>query len=90
MFEGSVASFASDVYAYAMTIIEIWQNGEKPWPTFKNNDVVHAVKKGQRPIEADNFPKGIYVILEECWHQSAAQRPTFEEIINKISQIKLD
>lgn len=51
--EGEAATFASDVYSFAMSIIEV-ATGEVPWGSLDDNKVRYNMKKGELPLWPEN------------------------------------
>lgn len=42
------------------------------------------IYKGYRPIISSNIPKSYTNLIEECWSQNPAKRPTFDEISDRL------
>ena len=59
LFSGSKASFKTDVFAFAITICEIFNQGKLPYWELKNAEVMEIVKPGNRMALSTNIPKGI-------------------------------
>jgi len=78
--DDSLALFTteSDVYAFAMTVIEIF-TGKIPFSQKKNDSsVIFSVLEGGRP-ELPPFLKekeSLNRLVQECWDQSPSRRPT--------------
>ena len=75
-------SVASDAWSYAITVVEIFQNGEQPYPKMSNPEVITLVtdSKGYHP-QPTECPDDVYAILATCWHQEPAVRPTFASLV---------
>ena len=71
-------SSASDVWSFAMTCVEILEDGRMPWPDTRSNPAVMAMVTGgevhPQPRECDDE---LYDMLVTCWRVNPADRPTF-------------
>jgi len=80
-------SFASDVFAFAITMIEIFTCGKVPYPDMKNDQVMEKVKEGYRMSKPKECPENVFKLMERCWNQNPKERPTFEEISKELQVI---
>ena len=74
----------SDVWAFAVTVWEMFTHSKVPY-TFIINDAevgqrVVAGERLERPLEPTECPEGVFVILQRCWAARAADRPAFAEV----------
>eukprot|EP00960_Hanusia_phi_P030065 748368-Hanusia_phi.AAC.1 len=70
----------SDVWAFAVTLWEIWTYGEVPYGTIADDDAVEQiVVNGDRLPLPDVCPPGVYEIMLACWRQRE-ERPSFNEL----------
>jgi surface protein len=73
----------SDVWSFAIVVVEIFQNGVVPYKYTKldNQSVMNQVLRGtlqhERPAE---LPPKIYGMIKRCLSSDSAQRPGFVEI----------
>ncbi|TDL23493.1 kinase-like protein [Rickenella mellea] len=79
MSEGPVYDYClkADVYAFAMTVIEII-SGKLPFTHIHSDSaVILRVIQGERPqySQGDFVIPGLWQLLEECWKQEADERP---------------
>ncbi|KAI9202408.1 kinase-like domain-containing protein, partial [Polychytrium aggregatum] len=70
----------ADVYAFAVTMYEVLNNGVPVWVSDQNLAVQAQTTKStvcnaQRPYRLDGIPNEIWSIIESCWHQNPAKRP---------------
>ncbi|OSC98340.1 hypothetical protein PYCCODRAFT_1397242 [Trametes coccinea BRFM310] len=86
-------TFQSDVYAFAITCVEICTHGAVPWP-MADDDAVRQTVLGhnERPFLPHNQPwsSGLAGIVSECWARDPAQRPSFvrvEQALGKLHEI---
>jgi serine/threonine protein kinase len=78
----------SDIYAFAMTVIEIF-TGKIPFDQKKNeSSVIFAVPTGSRPdLPAFlNEQKGLGELVQECWNKEPGSRPTTREVARRLSK----
>ncbi|KAJ7730868.1 hypothetical protein DFH07DRAFT_848205 [Mycena maculata] len=77
-------SRASDVFAWAMTALEIFTS-KPPWGILTEKQIFRLVVKGDsrpdRPDEDFGLTDHIWGILEECWHRESRLRPTFDILV---------
>jgi len=81
----------TDVYAYAITCIEILKMGHLPWHPMDDDNVRHIVlREDTRPIiplTRFNTP-GLQELLRVCWHRDPAVRPSFEKIVDDVKMLR--
>jgi serine/threonine protein kinase len=84
VFERMEFSTASDVFAFAITLYEIFTHGGPPYVGIKNEEVRKLVEKGFRmpcPLDCSNE---LYELMERCWHQDKAERPKFADVSKQL------
>lgn len=74
-------SEATDVWSYAVTLAEVWQNGDLPYPTLSNQEVLTKVTTGLRISQPPECPDDVYSLMKACWAQNDAERPKFSAIL---------
>jgi len=80
----------SDVYAFAMLVIELF-TGKIPFSNKKNDSsVIFAVLDGGRPDMPSSISEipALKTLIESCWHTDPKQRPTAREAADKLSNIE--
>lgn len=73
-------SHASDVWAFGITVIELFSYGMEPWPGLNGAEVLDKVDMPlcERPKKPDHCPTDIYNILTSCcWAHEPHQRARF-------------
>ncbi|KAJ4471561.1 kinase-like domain-containing protein [Lentinula aciculospora] len=90
MSERSLISKENDVYAFAITCVEIVTMGSLPWPMIADDVVKDLVlKENARPP----FPSrvvgrlGIRDILDRCWDDEVMERPTFSQVVKQLESL---
>lgn len=76
-------SHASDVWAFGVTMWEVFSNGAEPYAALSNDDVVRAVLGGARPERPPRCPSAVFALMQECWAYDPAARPTFAAIVER-------
>ena len=81
-----------DVYGFAISSWEIF-SGKRAYYDYSCGDpsfIEIQVLKGNRPDIEDvgsDIPNYIEVLIKNCWHQTADQRPTFPQVCEVLSGI---
>jgi serine/threonine protein kinase len=79
---------ASDVWSFAIVMIEIFQNGQRPYSDHTaNSEVLALTLSGKRHSRPDRCPTGVYKLLMECWDEDVNKRPTFSKLSEAFSQL---
>ncbi|KAJ8077723.1 hypothetical protein PM082_002156 [Marasmius tenuissimus] len=81
-------SLASDMYSFAMTILELFTHVH-PFPQIKHSlEVMMNVAKGEnpeRPTEERVVERGLddkmWQLMTECWNREPSARPGIEEVL---------
>eukprot|EP00658_Telonema_sp_P-2_P066598 TRINITY_DN55584_c0_g1_i1.p1 TRINITY_DN55584_c0_g1~~TRINITY_DN55584_c0_g1_i1.p1 ORF type:complete len:412 (+),score=108.21 TRINITY_DN55584_c0_g1_i1:46-1281(+) len=71
----------SDVWAFGVTMWEMWSAGEIPFAFQPDDEQVAArVVAGERLPQPENCPGAIYGVMQQCWQPLAKDRPSFSEL----------
>lgn len=81
-------SFGSDVYSFAMTMVEIFTSAQIPYFALTTTEVLEQVPKGLRPPCPVDCPKNVFEMMEMCWVEDSEKRLNFIEISKKLEQLK--
>ena len=79
----------ADVYAFGILMYEVVTD-QTPYPDILNNKIkIHQIpkliKENMRPKFDFPIKKSIKKLIESCWAQNPNDRPTFEQIFNKLA-----
>jgi serine/threonine protein kinase len=79
---GQLYTVKADVYSFAVLL---WQllTGETVYPNMQLIEVVSAVRDGalRPPLPHVDVSPSFEAIIKACWHDGAAQRPSFSRIL---------
>ncbi|KIM78263.1 hypothetical protein PILCRDRAFT_824481 [Piloderma croceum F 1598] len=77
------ATKAVDVWAFAMTVIEIFTGRIPFWYIRSDTKVIYTVMTGGRPERShySQINTNIWETLKGCWDQDPAHRPSMEEVM---------
>lgn len=72
----------SDVWAFGVTMWEIFSNSREPYAAEfpADEDVVHHVLNGGKLLKPENCTEVMYHMMLECWHTKPCDRPDFQEL----------
>ncbi|KAJ8077726.1 hypothetical protein PM082_002159 [Marasmius tenuissimus] len=87
-------SLASDVYSFAMTVLELLTHNQ-PFAQFKHPpEVVLSVANGRnpkRPTDAKVKERGLdddlWTLMEECWNRTPSARPGIDNILKQLEDL---
>lgn len=81
---------ASDVWAYAVCLWEMFSYGFQPWPAFTGQQILEAIDKPnfQRLEKPEVCPKEYYALMLKCWSHEPRDRPKFSEIYLMLPDMK--
>eukprot|EP00039_Didymoeca_costata_P012169 m.174196 g.174196 ORF g.174196 m.174196 type:complete len:2218 (-) comp15404_c0_seq5:2617-9270(-) len=73
-------SYASDVWAFGIVMVELVGDGEIPYKGLGNDEVYHKVIGGHvHPRPTDCHDKA-WNIMKSCWENKPSDRPSFAEL----------
>ncbi|KAH7922689.1 kinase-like protein [Leucogyrophana mollusca] len=73
-------SFAGDVYAFACVLYEMY-SGMQPFHLQTVARVILALTAGERPARCAEVNDAMWGLIERCWHQDPAQRPSASDVV---------
>ncbi|CAD7698469.1 unnamed protein product, partial [Ostreobium quekettii] len=77
---------AVDVYSYGMLLWEM-VSGSKAFSGMHRNEVMVATVEGRRPAIPSHCPTKFASLIQECWQQDNARRPTFKKILSQLRRL---
>ena len=88
LMEGKLSK-AGDVYSFGILLAELTRGGKVFKGDLPMAALTHLVVfQHQRPGFPDDIPSEYKLLAERCWRPAAASRPTFEEILETLLQLK--
>ena len=70
----------SDVWSFGIVLYEIITYGRFPYPGMTNAEVLEKIQTGYRMGAPQNCPPQLHEIMQACWKEDPASRPTFETL----------
>uniref|UniRef100_A0A5S6QWG1 Receptor protein-tyrosine kinase n=1 Tax=Trichuris muris TaxID=70415 RepID=A0A5S6QWG1_TRIMR len=77
-------SEASDVWAFGVTMWEMYTYGTQPFFGYPNQEVIEMVRQRCLLQCPENCPTRMYSLMVECWHESPSRRPQFGELHGRL------
>ncbi|GAB6023673.1 hypothetical protein CHUAL_008436 [Chamberlinius hualienensis] len=78
----------SDVWSFSILLWELFTLGANPYPGIEVDDeFYHKLCNGYRMAKPSLAPNSIYNLMSQCWVHEPKMRPTFSQIITKLSEI---
>lgn len=87
---GKALTNACDVYSFAVTVYELYSlegGAATPFGYMDDTIVRQKVLEGHRPDKPDQMPKALWALVEQCWAQEPAHRPTFEMVVQDLTKL---
>ncbi|CAL8100410.1 unnamed protein product [Orchesella dallaii] len=77
-------SVESDIWAFGITLYEIFSIGEIPYSSVQMNgeEFLRALKQGMRLSKPVYCPIDVFGLMMKCWKNDKKQRPNFKDIVN--------
>eukprot|EP00045_Choanoeca_perplexa_P007881 m.72440 g.72440 ORF g.72440 m.72440 type:complete len:797 (+) comp14262_c0_seq1:22-2412(+) len=79
----------TDVYSYAVTMWEVFENGVLPFAHLKSRIAKQEIQNGLILSQPDACPEEVYDVMLQAWEKEADARPTFSEFHAKIRNLLL-
>ncbi|EGT53842.1 CBN-ARK-1 protein [Caenorhabditis brenneri] len=77
----------SDVWAYGVTIWEMFSYGEMPWKGRSGAQILELVDRKKELLpRPEACPEDIYDMLREAWTHQVQDRPTFSAIVTQFPE----
>ncbi|KAM5255554.1 hepatocyte growth factor receptor isoform 1-T1 [Ctenodactylus gundi] len=77
----------SDVWSFGVLLWELMTRGAPPYPDVNTFDITVYLLQGRRLLQPEYCPDPLYDVMLKCWHPKAEMRPSFSELVSRISAI---
>uniref|UniRef100_A0A8B9LAN9 receptor protein-tyrosine kinase n=1 Tax=Astyanax mexicanus TaxID=7994 RepID=A0A8B9LAN9_ASTMX len=77
----------SDVWSFGVLLWELMTRGAPPYSDVNSFDITVFLLQGRRLLQPEFCPDALYNLMIECWHPKPKRRPTFSELVSRISAI---
>lgn len=75
----------SDVWAFGILLWEIWTDGVRPHHLYSDAEVIDLIQSRYLLPCPNKCPPKVYALMVDCWNEIGSKRPSFEEILSRIS-----
>ncbi|XP_062909672.1 fibroblast growth factor receptor 4-like [Mobula hypostoma] len=82
-----VYTHQSDVWSFGVLMWEIFTLGGSPYPGIPVEELFKLLKEGHRMDKPSNCTHELYLLMRECWHAVASQRPTFKQLVAELDKV---
>ncbi|KDQ07562.1 hypothetical protein BOTBODRAFT_596981 [Botryobasidium botryosum FD-172 SS1] len=86
--EGESKTIYTDVYAFGMTIIELFTKQPPFMDMAYDIDVMISVIDHKRPSRPDGIDRALWNIAEECWRYEPRSRPSMARVTTMLEGLK--
>ncbi|XP_065087059.1 mitogen-activated protein kinase kinase kinase 7 isoform X2 [Ochlerotatus camptorhynchus] len=87
VFEGSTYTEKCDVFSWGIILWEVIAR-EQPFKSMENPyAIMWKVHQGSRPPLIEGCPKPLEELMINCWTQNPANRPSMQEVVDKMNQL---
>eukprot|EP01119_Soliformovum_irregulare_P009844 TRINITY_DN236_c0_g1_i31.p1 TRINITY_DN236_c0_g1~~TRINITY_DN236_c0_g1_i31.p1 ORF type:complete len:1303 (+),score=262.43 TRINITY_DN236_c0_g1_i31:316-3909(+) len=81
-------SKASDVWAFGVTLWELFSNGSDPYPGMTMSETNERVPEGHRMTPPTSCPQQIQKLILQMWETDPSHRPSFHKICDALSNAR--
>ncbi|XP_066284363.1 hepatocyte growth factor receptor-like isoform X1 [Branchiostoma lanceolatum] len=76
----------SDVWSFGVLMWELAMRGVNPYPDVDNFDLAMYLQRGSRLRQPKYCPDHIYTMMQLCWQVDPDLRPTFDDLVSRLSE----
>eukprot|EP00842_Homolaphlyctis_polyrhiza_P001077 jgi/Hompol1/1970/HPOL_005805-RA len=76
----------TDVFAFGITASHIL-SGKMPFSGIEPSMIPMRIAGGRRPDLPPTIPESLWSLVEQCWNQDPAKRPSFDTIVSQLDAI---
>uniref|UniRef100_A0A182HPI8 receptor protein-tyrosine kinase n=1 Tax=Anopheles arabiensis TaxID=7173 RepID=A0A182HPI8_ANOAR len=80
----------TDVWSFGVLLWEVFSLGLMPYTGLPNRDVMQLVTGGGRLDAPQGCPMAVYRIMAECWNPTPEERPTFSNLLERLTTCTQD
>ncbi|CAF0851567.1 unnamed protein product [Brachionus calyciflorus] len=85
-----IFSIKTDIWAFGLTVWEIFSFGEHPWPNMTAAEMLQKIEHEKKRLSIPYMcSREFYKILLSCWSNSPNDRPSFKILKSLIKQFKI-
>ncbi|XP_031717018.1 hepatocyte growth factor receptor isoform X1 [Anarrhichthys ocellatus] len=77
----------SDVWSFGVLLWELMTRGAPPYSDVNSFDITVFLLQGRRLLQPEFCPDALYTLMIECWHPKPERRPSFSDLVSRISAI---
>jgi serine/threonine protein kinase len=77
-----------DVYSFGLILWQMARDRVPFQPYNKQEILQYVVSNHERPKLSASWPPKFCALLADCWHQDYLQRPSFAEIVTRLTQLQ--
>ena len=85
-----VFTHKSDVWAFGVTVWELFTYGGRPYENVKVHDVHDLLSKGERLPQPTMCTIDVYMLMIKCWMLDPDSRPGFKELAEEFAKMARD
>ena len=75
-----------DVFSYAMILYQMLTK-KLPYEDISASNVCNEIERGKRPDLPLDTPKGLRLLIKQCWDDNPVKRPSFDEIYERFCSL---
>lgn len=89
-FMDGIFTSKTDVWSFGVLLWEIFSLGVMPYTGLINKDVMALVTAGGRLDSPNDCPPAIYRIMDDCWNPMPEHRPSFSNLLERLTACSQD